>query len=186
MSLIVEPLAIPDVKLVRTTRREDERGYFEESFNAAAWREAGIDVTWVQANQSFSRAQGTVRGLHFQLPPAAQAKLVRVARGRVLDVAVDIRRTSAHFGRHVAIVLDASEPVQLFIPAGFAHGFCTLAPDTELAYQVDAHYAPTLDRAILWSDPALGIDWPVSAGKAIVSARDAAAPLLADTSDLFD
>jgi dTDP-4-dehydrorhamnose 3,5-epimerase len=169
---------IPEVKLVRPSRHADHRGFFSETFSRRALAQAGIDRDWVQDNQSLSRARGTVRGLHFQLPPHAQAKLVRVVQGAVLDVAVDLRRGSPSFGRHVAMVLDAASGAQLFIPEGFAHGFCTLEPDTEIAYKVSAYYEPSHDRALRWNDAQLGIDWPDCADAALLSARDRLAPLL--------
>jgi dTDP-4-dehydrorhamnose 3,5-epimerase len=140
----------------------------------------------VQDNQSFSAQQGTVRGLHYQLPPFAQAKLVRAVSGRLLDVAVDIRRSSPTFGQAVAVELSAAGGEQLFIPAGFAHGFCTLEPDTSLAYKVDAYYSAAHDRGIRWNDPALRIDWPVSEAEAMLSDKDRKQPFLSDVTDLFD
>lgn len=169
---------IPAVKLVRPARHADHRGFFSETFSRRALAQAGIDRDWVQDNHSLSRVCGTVRGLHFQVPPHAQAKLVRVVRGAVLDVAVDLRHGAPSFGRHVAMVLDAASGAQLFIPEGFAHGFCTLEPETEIAYKVSAYYEPSHDRALCWDDPALAIDWPDGADPALLSARDRVAPLL--------
>jgi dTDP-4-dehydrorhamnose 3,5-epimerase len=174
---VIETL-IPEVKLVRPSRHADHRGFFSETFSRRALAQAGIDRDWVQDNHSLSRARGTVRGLHFQAPPHAQAKLVRVVRGAVLDVAVDLRSGRPSFGRHVAMVLDAASGAQLFIPEGFAHGFCTLEPETEIAYKVSAYYEPSHDRALRWDDPDLAIDWPDCADAALLSARDRAAPLL--------
>ncbi|HRK17662.1 MAG TPA: dTDP-4-dehydrorhamnose 3,5-epimerase [Hyphomicrobiaceae bacterium] len=181
----VVELAIPDVKLITPKRFADHRGFFSETYNARAFRAAGIACAFVQDNHSLSRPVGTIRGLHFQTPPAAQAKLVRVARGRILDVAVDVRRASATFGRHVSAELSAENGSALFIPAGFAHGFCTLEPDTEVLYKVDAYYAPENDAGILWSDPALGIPWPVTPERAVLSDKDVRLPRLADATITF-
>lgn len=166
------PLALPGVLLIKTRRFGDARGFFTESYNRADFVAVGIDCTFVQDNQSFSAPQGTVRGLHFQAPPHAQAKLVRVLRGAILDVVVDIRRASPTYGEHVAVELDHAEGRQLFVPEGFAHGFCTLTPDTEVFYKVTDVYAPGCDRGLAWDDPALGIRWPVDAADAILSDKD--------------
>ncbi|MDR3439721.1 dTDP-4-dehydrorhamnose 3,5-epimerase [Telmatospirillum sp.] len=164
--------AIPDVRIVTPRRFEDHRGFFSETFNARAFAEAGLPSDFVQDNHSLSRPKGTVRGLHFQIPPFAQAKLVRVVRGSILDVAVDLRRASATFGKSVAVVLTALEGNQLFIPVGFAHGFCTLESDTEVLYKVTAPYSAADDRGLLWNDPDLAIDWPVPADLAVLSEKD--------------
>lgn len=169
----------------RPTYHRDERGWFSEAFKASALAEAGIEAGFVQDNRAFSRAVGTVRGLHFQLPPYAQAKLVSVLSGAILDVAVDLRRASKNFGRHVAVRLDAESGAQLFVPAGFGHGYCTLDPDTEVFYKVTAPYAPAHDRAVFWADEALGVEWPVAPDAALVSDKDARAPRLADVAELF-
>lgn len=179
MSITIEETALPGVLLVSTRRFGDDRGWFSETFNQARWREAGLDFDPVQDNHSLSRDVGILRGLHFQNPPAAQAKLVRVIHGAILDVAVDIRQGSPTFLQHVAVRLDAVEGKQLFVPAGFAHGFCVLEPDTEVVYKVDQYYSPDHDRSIAWNDPAIGIDWPVSADAAILSGKDQTAPVLA-------
>lgn len=176
---------IPDIVEVRPKRIGDERGYFVEAYKAGALAAEGIDVAFVQDNMSLSRKRGVVRGLHFQTEPAAQAKLVSVLRGSVYDVAVDIRRGSPTFGRHVAVTLSAALGNQLFVPAGFAHGFCTLEPDTEVFYKVSHPYSPAHDRAILWNDPALAIDWPIAPSEVELSAKDRSAPRLADVPDLF-
>lgn len=170
---------IPEVKLVRPVRHADHRGWFSETFSARALAACGITVPMVQDNQSLSRYRGTVRGLHFQAPPHAQAKLVRVLRGAILDVAVDLRRGSPTFGRHVSAVLEARTGAQLFIPEGFAHGFCTLEPETEIAYKVSAYYAPECDCGVRWDDPTLAIAWPEFADPQLMSARDLALPPLA-------
>ena len=175
---VIETL-ISAVKLIRPRRHKDPRGVFAETYSARSLKAAGISTTFVQDNHSTSLRSGTVRGLHFQIPPHAQAKLVRVVRGVVLDVAVDLRHGSPTFGRHVAAVLTAEDWSTLFIPEGFAHGFCTLEPDTEVVYKASAHFAPTHDRGVRWNDPALGIDWPVSDDAAILSEKDRSLPPLA-------
>lgn len=175
----IKSLDIAAVKAARPRRFEDERGYFCEVYNRAAWLAAGVDFQPVQENQSLSRTVSTVRGLHFQRHPFAQAKLVRVLRGRIFDVAVDVREGSETFGEWVAAELSSDGGEQLFIPVGFAHGFCTLEPNTEIAYLVDNHYSAECDGGIRWNDPGIAIDWPATAG-AVVSAKDAAAPYLTD------
>ncbi len=176
--------SLPDIRIVVPKRFGDQRGYFVETWNGRAFAEHGMERSWVQDNQSLSATPGTVRGLHYQLEPHAQTKLVRVLQGRILDVAVDVRRGSPTFGRHVAVELSAEGLEQLFVPVGFAHGFCTLEPDTVVAYKVDAFYSRECERAIRWDDPAIGIDWPTAAG-ASVSDKDAVAPMLAEARDLF-
>lgn len=158
----------------------DERGFFSETWNAAHFADNGLDLAFVQDNHSFSAAAGVVRGLHYQLPPRAQDKLVRVLRGRIFDVAVDIRRSSPTFGKWVGIELSAQQWNQLLVPKGFAHGFVTLEPDTEVAYKVTDLYSPAHDRAIRFDDPAIGIVWPFDLANAQLSAKDGRAPLLAD------
>ena len=160
------------------SRIDDGRGYFSEVFNRAELATLGLDVEFVQDNQSLSRSAGTVRGLHFQSAPHAQAKLVRVLRGAILDVAVDIRSGSPTFGQHVSIVISAAKWNQVFVPKGFAHGFCTLEPDTEVLYKVDAPYSPEHEGGLLWCDPALRIPWPIDPGAAVVSAKDKELPTL--------
>src|SRR5437763_1871597 len=164
--------AIPEVKEIRPVRHGDPRGFFSEIFRESVLRENGIDVPFVQENHSLSVDRGVVRGLHFQIPPEAQDKLVRVAAGSILDVAVDIRRGSPTYGKHVAVVLSAAEGNQLFVPEGFAHGFCTLEPNTEVVYKVSRYYSAPHDAGMLWDDPALGIAWPVSAEAALLSDKD--------------
>lgn len=181
----VEPLAIDVVKLVRPERRSDPRGYFVETWNRKALADAGIDVNFVQDNSSYSKSAGTVRGLHYQRPPREQAKLVRVARGSAFDVAVDLRRSSPTFGRHVAALLTAEGGEQLFIPAGFAHGFCTLEPDTEVAYKVSDFYSREHDAGVLWNDPEIGIAWPLDGREPVLSERDRGHPRLADAAPGF-
>lgn len=183
--MIVQALAIPEVKLITPTRHADARGYFSETYNARALRDAGVDVAFVQDNESLSRPAGVVRGLHFQIPPFAQAKLVRVVKGRVFDVAVDIRVGAPTYGRHVTVELDGERGEQVLVPEGFAHGLMTLVPDTVVAYKVSDFYAPDHDRGILWNDPELGIPWPMGAGRATVSDRDVRQPRFRDLDPFF-
>jgi dTDP-4-dehydrorhamnose 3,5-epimerase len=177
---------LPEVKLLHPKQFRDSRGIFAEIYNRGAFaRLVGPHLEFVQDNVSTSMAAGTVRGLHFQRPPHAQAKLVSVMRGRVLDVAVDLRHGSPEFGRHVALELTAEGGEQLFIPAGFAHGFCTLEPNTTVMYKVDAYYAPQSDSGIAWDDPALGIGWPIAAQDAVVSEKDRQLPRLSELPAIF-
>ena len=180
------PTAIADVKEIRPVRHRDSRGFFSEIFREDRLRAHGIDTAFVQENHSLSLEPGVVRGLHFQTPPLAQAKLVRVGAGAILDVAVDIRRGSPTCGRHVAVVLSAAAANQLFVPEGFAHGFCTLEPNTEVFYKVNRYYSREHDLGLAWNDPALGIDWPVADAAAILSDKDRAQPLLAELPPYFD
>jgi dTDP-4-dehydrorhamnose 3,5-epimerase len=181
----VEQTSLPGVVKLTPRRFGDDRGFFSEVYNAAALAEHGIDVTFVQDNHSLSRQVGVVRGLHFQAPPHAQDKLVRVGAGRVLDVAVDIRRGSPHFGKWTAVELSAEAGNQLFIPKGFLHGFAVLEPDSELLYKCSDYYAPACDGAARFDDPDLGIDWGLDPATAILSAKDAAAPLFRDFDSPF-
>src|SRR5215213_7222478 len=176
----VIPTAIPELKEVRPVRHGDAGGFFSEIFRDDVLRQHGIDMRFVQENHSLSADRGVVRGLHFQTPPMAQAKLVRVAAGAILDVAVDIRAGSPSYGRHVAVVLSAADGNQLFVPEGFAHGFCTLEPNTEVIYKVNRYYSPEHDRGVMWNDPALGIAWPVGEGDAVLSDKDRRQPVLAE------
>nr|WP_205800225.1 dTDP-4-dehydrorhamnose 3,5-epimerase [Microvirga terricola] len=181
----VEASALPDVKIVRTRAFGDQRGTFMETYNRQAFRAAGIEEEFVQDNFSLSVEVGTVRGLHFQIAPFAQTKLVRVGRGRILDVAVDLRRSSPTYGQHVAVELSAENRLQLLVPVGFAHGFCTLEPNTEVHYKVSAHYSAAHDRGLAWNDPALGIAWQVDEARAVLSDKDTKHPLLADLPPVF-
>ncbi len=183
--LDVRPLAISGLVEIRPTRFADERGFFSESWNAATWRKAGIAIDFVQDNHSLSRSRGVLRGLHFQSPPAAQTKLVRVTRGSAFDVAVDLRPGSPTYRRWTGLVLSASEWNQLLVPQGFAHGFLTLEHDTEVQYKTSARYDAAHDRAIRFDDPAIGIDWPIARDELILSDRDRAAPLLSETETGF-
>jgi dTDP-4-dehydrorhamnose 3,5-epimerase len=175
----VTSTAIRDVKLVKLNRFNDARGYFAETYSRRMLAASGIDCDFVQHNQSLSAAQGVIRGLHFQAPPHAQAKLLRVNRGAIYDVVVDIRRGSPSYGQHIGVKLTADDWTEIFIPDGFAHGFCTLAPDTEIVYKVSRYYAPTHDKGLAWNDPALGIDWPVAHDAAVLSDKDRHHPTLA-------
>jgi dTDP-4-dehydrorhamnose 3,5-epimerase len=181
----ITPQSLPDVLLITPKRFGDLRGNFMETYSRPRLARAGFQGDFVQDNQSFSAARGTVRGLHFQSPPKAQTKLIRVTRGAILDVAVDIRRGSATFGQHVAVELSADNARQLLVPAGFAHGFQTLTPDCEVLYKVTDVYAPETEGGLLWNDPALTIDWPIGAAEAIVNARDAGWPTLAELESPF-
>jgi dTDP-4-dehydrorhamnose 3,5-epimerase len=181
----ISPLEITDVLLLVPKRFADARGFFEETWNRKSFAEAGIDTDFVQDNFSLSRPTGTIRGLHFQRAPAAQAKLVRVLKGAILDVAVDLRRGSPSFGRHVSARLTADGGEQILVPVGFAHGFCTLVPDTEVAYKVSDYYAPDCEGGIAWDDPALAIAWPLQQHEAVVSDKDRRLPRLADIGPQF-
>jgi dTDP-4-dehydrorhamnose 3,5-epimerase len=178
-------LPYPCLLLLHPKRHGDPRGWFSEVWRRDQWEVAGGKADFVQENQSFSRQQGTVRGLHFQRPPFAQAKLVRVVSGRVFDVAVDLKRSSPTFGQSVAVELTAEGGEQLFIPAGFAHGFCKLEPDTSVAYKVDAYYNAAHDRGVRWNDPTFNIAWPVNEQDAALSEKDKILPLFADLKDFF-
>jgi dTDP-4-dehydrorhamnose 3,5-epimerase len=183
--LDVRPLGLDGAFEIRPARHGDARGFFSEIWNGERFAEAGLHHQWVQDNHSMSAAKGVLRGLHYQLPPAPQAKLVRVTRGSIYDVAVDIRRESPTFGRWVGLVLSAELWNQALIPAGFAHGFVTLEDNVEVQYKVSAPYRPDLDRAIRFDDPAIGIEWPIAGDAVQLSAKDQAAPKLA-AADLPD
>ena len=178
-------LSIPAVKLLVPKKIGDSRGFFSEVYSAKTLAAAGIADVFVQDNHSLSAQAGTIRGLHFQKPPHAQAKLVRVTRGRILNVAVDLRRSAPTYGQHVAAELSAENWAQLLVPVGFAHAFCTLEPDTEVIYKVSDYYAPQADAGVLWSDPDVDIAWPVSGEKAVLSDKDARLPKLKDLGDIF-
>lgn len=181
----ITALDIADVKLIGMKKFGDHRGFFSEIYSDAAFAAAGLHYRFVQDNHSLSAEAGTLRGLHFQLPPFSQAKLVRVTRGAILDVAVDLRRASPTYGRHVTVRLSAADWNAVLVPIGFAHGFCTLEPDTEVLYKVSNVYAPAHDRGLLWNDPALGIKWPVTAATANLSVKDKTHPKLADLGPIF-
>lgn len=174
----VEHTELPGVLLITPKRFGDHRGYLSETYSRRAYAKIGLELEFVQDNQSMSAQIGTLRGLHFQSPPHAQAKLVRCAAGALFDVAVDIRRGSPTFGKWVGYELSAENGVQMFIPAGFAHGFATRAPNTEIAYKCSAYYAPRSEGALAWDDPDVGIAWPLE-NPPVLSEKDAAAPNLA-------
>lgn len=180
----IEPTELPDVIVLTPRRFGDDRGWFTETWNAGTMAQAGLDLPWVQDNHSMSAVVGTVRGLHFQAPPHAQDKLVRCSRGAILDVAVDVRVGSPHFGRWVGVELTPENGRQLLVPKGFLHGFVTRAPMTEVQYKCTDVYAPDCDGAVRWNDPDIGIDWGL-AGAPVLSAKDQAAPLLRDFKSPF-
>lgn len=171
----VKELALKEVKLLTPRRFADDRGWFSETYNQREAVEAGVGLDWCQDNHSSSAARGTVRGLHYQAPPFAQDKLVRVLRGSIVDVAVDARRGSPTFGQWVKAELDARKGTQIFVPAGFLHGFITLEPDTEVAYKVTAYHSRECDGSVLFDDPDLAIDWGPAAADAVLSDKDRAA-----------
>ena len=181
----VTATALADVKIITPPKFGDHRGFFSETYHKAKLVEAGIDIEFVQDNQSLSTTRGVLRGLHYQVPPLAQDKLVRVTRGAILDVAVDIRRRSATFGQHVAVELSAENWRQLLVPIGFAHGFVTLTDETEVCYKCSDFYSPEHERGIAFDDPELGIEWPLAVGELTLSARDQQHPRLKDQADVF-
>lgn len=172
------PLKLESVYLIEPTLHRDSRGFFMESYNERKLRELGIQHNFVQDNHSLSVDPGVIRGLHYQLNPKAQTKLVRVTAGAIYDVVVDIRRGSPTFGQWIGVILSAHNHRQLLVPKGFAHGFCTLVPNTEVQYKVDEYYSPECDRGILWNDPELAIDWPVT--NPVLSEKDKGHPFLKD------
>ena len=180
MKLAVNKLAIPEVLEIRPKQIADDRGFFSETYNQADMQAAGIATHWVQDNHVLSREAGVLRGLHYQAPPRAQAKLLRVTHGAIYDVAVDIRRGSPTFGQYVGVTLSAAEWNQLFIPEGFAHGYLTLEPMTEVIYKVSDLYSREHDRAIAFDDPEIGIEWPLAGSAPILSDKDRGAPKLAE------
>jgi dTDP-4-dehydrorhamnose 3,5-epimerase len=180
-----EKTIIPEILLITPKRFGDSRGYFMETFRGDLFELKAGHFNFVQDNQSLSSQVGTVRGLHFQTGPRAQGKLVRCIAGALLDVAVDIRKGSPTFGKHVAVELSAENGKQLWVPPGFAHGFCTLVPNTEISYKVTDYYSAEHDRGLLWNDPALGVNWPVDAETAALSDKDKRQPLLAELGDSF-
>jgi dTDP-4-dehydrorhamnose 3,5-epimerase len=183
--MLVENTQINGVKIITPKKFTDERGFFSETYNKSKWMEVSLHYQFVQDNHSLSTTAGVIRGLHFQMPPFAQDKLVRVVRGRILDVAVDLRRSSPTFGRHVAIELSAENWRQMLIPFGFAHGFCTLEPNTEVQYKVTNFYSAAHDKGLAFDDPELSIAWPVSSEQALLSEKDRCWPRLCDLIDVF-
>ncbi len=183
--LELQPTEIPSVKIIKTSRFGDERGFFAELYSRKDFAAVGISDEFVQDNFSRSKQIGTIRGLHFQTHPNAQAKLVRVAHGAILDVVVDLRRSSKTFGRHVCVELTAENSLQLYVPVGFAHGFCTLKQDTEVAYKVTAYYSPADDRGIAYDDPDIAIRWPLPREGATLSKKDSQHPRLCELGPIF-
>lgn len=178
--LEVQKTDIDGVLILTPKRWGDARGFFVETWNAERYRQAGVSQVFVQDNHSYSADAGTVRGLHYQSPPRAQGKLVRVMRGSVIDVAVDARRGSPTYGKHVRALLSAENGAQLFVPAGFLHGFATLEPHTDVAYKVTDFYSKDHDGGVFWNDPDLAIDWGIDPARAVLSDKDAKAPRFAD------
>lgn len=179
--------AIPEIRMIRPKRFADQRGYFAEIYNRDQIKAlVGISIEFVQDNIAYSAVAGTVRGLHFQAPPFAQDKLVCVLRGEILDVAVDIRRESPTYGRHIAVTLDAAQGDQLFIPTGFAHGYCTTEPDTVVLYKVSNFYAPRYESGLAWDDPDLSIPWPLGRDCVELSPKDRTWPRLRDVVSPFE
>jgi dTDP-4-dehydrorhamnose 3,5-epimerase len=183
--MYVRSLEIPGLKLIRPERFRDARGFFSETYHLRGFQDLGIDARFVQDNHALSLAKGILRGLHFQVPPRAQGKLIRVTRGMILDVAVDIRRGSPTYGRHAAVLLSAKNWEQLWVPEGFAHGYLVLEPETEVLYKVTDYFARECERGLAWNDPALGIDWHLSSEGPILSERDARQPTLAELPAYF-
>ncbi|MGC0055127.1 dTDP-4-dehydrorhamnose 3,5-epimerase [Brucella pituitosa] len=178
--MIVRRLELDGLVEIVPRKFGDDRGFFSETYNAKSFAEAGIDLSFVQDNHSYSAVNGVVRGLHYQLPPFAQDKLVRVPRGAIIDVAVDIRKSSPTFGKWAALEVSAEKWNQILVPKGFAHGFMTLVENTEVIYKVTKYYSPEHDRSIRFDDPAIGIDWPLPTSEVQLSDKDQKAPLLAD------
>ncbi|RYG90488.1 dTDP-4-dehydrorhamnose 3,5-epimerase [Loktanella sp. IMCC34160] len=181
----IEQTPIAGLLVLTPKRFGDNRGFFSESYSARAMAEAGVDTVFVQDNHSLSAKIGTVRGLHFQTPPHAQAKLVRCGKGCLFDVAVDIRKGSPTYGQWFGVELSFENGKQLLVPEGFAHGFVTRAPDTEIIYKCSDYYAPDCEGAVRWDDPAVGIDWALGGVTPILSDKDAVAPALADLDSPF-
>ena len=176
----VEDLEIPAVRVLTPKKHGDHRGFFSEVYNRNTLAAAGIDLEFVQDNHSLSADKGTMRGLHYQAPPFAQDKLVRVTKGSVFDVAVDLRRGSPTYGKHVSATLSAEAWNQILVPIGFAHGFMTLEPDTEVIYKVTNYYSAEHDKGMCWNDPDLGINWPLPESEAVLSDKDLKQPRFAD------
>ena len=181
----IDRLDIPDILVITPTRHTDARGFFSEVFRSEWLAPYGVNAPFVQENHAFSAQRGVLRGLHYQAPPSAQGKLIRCTHGAILDVAVDIRRGSPTFGRHVAIEASAANWRQVWVPPGFAHGYVTLEPDCEVLYKVTAYYDPAAERGLAWDDPALGVDWRIPAGDLILSDKDRRNPRLADVEVAF-
>jgi len=181
----IRSLSIPDVKLVIPKRFGDSRGFFMETWSLRTFEAQGIPDRFVQDNHSLSATVGTIRGIHYQKAPTAQAKLVRVVRGAVYDIAVDLRRGSPTFGQYVGETLSAENGHQLYVPIGFGHAFCTIEPDTEVVYKVSDYYSPADDGGYRWDDPTIGVTWPLNGAEPTISAKDATLPFLADQESPF-
>jgi dTDP-4-dehydrorhamnose 3,5-epimerase len=182
----VERTFIAGVEIVSPRKFGDHRGFFSETYNRRAFAEAGIDCEFVQDNHALSQTAGTIRGLHFQTPPFAQDKLVRVSAGSIYDVAVDLRHSSPTFGRYFGVELSAKNWRQLLVPIGCAHGYCSLEPNTEVVYKVTNYYSAISDRGLAWDDPQLKIDWPIATREVILSDKDRKLPLLRDLAPFFE
>jgi len=182
---IIAADGLPAVRIITPRRHRDDRGFFSEVWHQGRFTEAGLDVRFLQDNHALSQPVGTLRGLHFQIGTSAQGKLIRCSKGRILDVAVDIRHGSPSFGRFAAVELSAENWRQVYVPTGFAHGYCTLEPDTEVIYKVTAYYDPAAERGLLWNDPGIGIAWPVTMDLAVIAERDATWPRLRDLPAYF-
>jgi dTDP-4-dehydrorhamnose 3,5-epimerase len=183
--LIVEPLAIPDVLLLTPARFQDPRGFFSETWNQKRFADAGVAASFVQDNHAVSNTRGVLRGLHCQIGPNAQGKLVRVVRGAIWDVAVDIRHGSPTFGQHVGAQLSADNWSQLWVPAGFLHGYCTMTEETEVIYKVTAPWDRDAERGVIWNDPDLNVTWPFAEPEIILSDKDKVLPPLKDCGTWF-
>ena len=181
----IKRAAIGEILIIHEQPHADERGWLSETYRTTRLAEFGVDCRWNQENLVFTKRRGTLRGLHFQAPPHAQAKLLRVLKGEVFDVAVDLRMNAPTFGRHVAMRLSADQGPQIYVPAGFAHGYCTLTDNVEFLYKCSAEYAPVSEAGLMWNDPALEIDWPFDSARMIVNTRDAAWPRLAELKSPF-
>jgi dTDP-4-dehydrorhamnose 3,5-epimerase len=181
----IQKLAIPEVLLITPTRFTDPRGFFSETWVESKLAANGFSQRFVQDNHSLSTEAGTIRGLHCQIAPSVQGKLVRVVHGAIWDVAVDIRHGSPSYGKHVAVTLSAENWAQLWIPGGFLHGFCTLQPQTEVIYKVTADYDKNAERAVIWNDPDLALPWPVPPGRELLSDKDRVLPRLAECDAWF-
>ena len=178
----VQELELPGVKKITPKRFTDERGFFQETWNSLTFRKNVCAVDFVQDNHSCSAQAGTIRGLHFQREPFAQGKLIRVIHGSIFDVVVDVRPDYNTFGKHLTMTLDAISGVQLWVPIGFLHGFCTLEPDTEVLYKVTNYYSREHDGGVVWNDPDLKISWPVKPQNAVLSEKDKHLPRWRDLS----
>jgi dTDP-4-dehydrorhamnose 3,5-epimerase len=181
----VEALEIPDVKLIMPPRFRDPRGFFSETWNQARFSAAGISGVFIQDNHVVSQGAGVLRGLHCQIGPNAQGKLVRCSRGAIYDVAVDVRQNSPTFGRFVGMEISAANWMQIWVPVGFLHGYCTLTEDTEVIYKVTGAYDKAAERGVIWNDPDIGIQWPVTSDQVVLSDKDKILPRLRDLPALF-